>query len=40
MRLFLDTNVILDIPLGREGAQSSEQALELARGHTGRLSER
>jgi predicted nucleic acid-binding protein len=29
MRLFLDTNVILDIPLGREGAQSSEQMLEL-----------
>lgn len=29
MRLFLDTNVILDIPLGREGAQSSEQALGL-----------
>ncbi len=32
MRLFLDTNVILDIPLGREGAQSSEpSSTQLAR---------
>jgi predicted nucleic acid-binding protein len=29
MRLFFDTNVILDMPLGREGAQASEHALEL-----------
>lgn len=29
MRVFLDTNVILDIPLGREGARSSEDVLEL-----------
>lgn len=29
MRVFLDTNVILDIPLGREGAPSSQHVLEL-----------
>ena len=29
MRLFLDTNVILDIPLGWEGARASEHLLEL-----------
>lgn len=36
MRVFLDTNVILDIPLGREGAESSQQVLELcgSRGHS------
>jgi predicted nucleic acid-binding protein len=36
MRPFLDTNVILDIPLGREGARASEQVLELC-GETSHL---
>ena len=30
MRVFFDTNVILDIPLGREVARSSQQLLELS----------
>jgi predicted nucleic acid-binding protein len=29
MRVFLDTNVILDIPLGREGARSSQHTQDL-----------